>query len=717
MNNIKEFKKEILTFQKEILNDLKPYVVGNDDFLQAENWYTNSNNVFLYNQKGKLYIAGENAKRDYISFREKNNSFSLLPKNEIRVLPDETLRIEVQGNTFGKISIDMFIVEYSSNEKINSYIVHLNKATEIITSRHANALRFAFKVSGIGLANIYNIKLERKKEFNKDYDFLKTNKKNPPVKLKNISDLKMACIFDEFTTTCYQEEVNLINFTPNNWKEILIKNQPDVLMVESAWKGNQGSWEYKIAKYNNGDKEPISELVDWCKRQGIPTIFWNKEDPIHFEKFIDSARLFDYIFTTDANMISKYQEMAGHKNVYALPFSAQPKLHNPIKIADSRINKISFAGSYYANRHEDRKRDMDDMLDLAAAKGLDIYDRNYEKNLILKKSDFRFPERFTNNIKGSLEYDEIEKAYKGYKVMLNVNSVKNSPTMFSRRVFEGLASGTPIVSSYSDGVKNLFNDIVLVSENKEELKRNLDKLMNDDLFYNEKSLEGIREVFLNHTYQNRIRFILEKVGISVEYSIPSVTVLAIANSKKQVEYLVERFNLQSWREKKLIILLNNFNGYIEVMNKYNSAHISSFVLSYMNHYKRVSEIIDSEFIAFFNSKDYYGENYLMDLMIATKYSRSAIIGKSTIFEFEKKLVSKNPGHEYEFVNDLTITRSIVNKKVFHGVDLEKVIKKLKHAGSLNEFFKKGHQLLSIDKFNYIQSGQEISNKYKEIIEL
>ncbi|NGY76377.1 hypothetical protein F6Y02_08630 [Bacillus megaterium] len=104
------------------------------------------------------------------------------------------------------------------------------------------------------------------------------------------------------------KEVNLLTFTTENWKEILIENTPDLLFVESAWRGNFGAWEYKIAKYNNQDKTPLFDLLRWCKENNIPTVFWNKEDPIHFEKFIDTAKLFDCIFTTDADMIPNYQK-------------------------------------------------------------------------------------------------------------------------------------------------------------------------------------------------------------------------------------------------------------------------------------------------------------------------------------------------------------------------------------------------------------------------
>ncbi|WP_139019775.1 glycosyltransferase, partial [Bacillus wiedmannii] len=91
--------------------------------------------------------------------------------------------------------------------------------------------------------------------------------------------------------------------------------------------------------------------------------------------------------------------------------------------------------------------DMDRVLDKAAKYGLEIFDRNYEKNKKGLMPNHRFPERFDPYIKGSLKYYEIDKAYKGYKVMINVNTVKQSPTMFSRRVFEGLACGTPVVST------------------------------------------------------------------------------------------------------------------------------------------------------------------------------------------------------------------------------------------------------------------------------
>ncbi|GGE56689.1 glycosyl transferase [Pullulanibacillus camelliae] len=540
------------------------------------------------------------------------------------------------------------------------------------------------------------------------------------IKPQEISDIKMACIFDEFSMSCFQEEVHLISFKPEDWEAVLTDNVPHLLMVESAWRGNDGAWEYKIGKYRDADNQQLLEVIEWCRRRRIPTVFWNKEDPIHFEKFIDTAKHFDYIFTTDSRMIDHYQREVGHQNIFALPFAAQPKRHNPIKITDERQQKISFAGSFYANRHTDRQNDMERLLDLAAQFGLDIYDRNFAINKDNEQSDFSFPERFKENIKGCLAYDEIDKAYKGYKAMLNVNSVKHSPTMFSRRVFEGLASGTPIISSYSVGIKALFNHVVLMSENMSDLEKSVSRLMNEECFYRQKALEGIREIYLNHTYKHRIKCLLDKVGIEVSSTLPSVSVLAIVNTADEFATLLKQFKRQTWQRKQLIVLLTPFEGYIDILNAWNTDSIKSFILSYMNNYERIDEVIDTDYVALFSPDDFYGDHYLMDLMVATQYSQADIIGKGNFYTVEQdtqSLSAINNGKEYEYVEALSSRSALAHKSIFKGMNMGQILELICATTDFNSFFKKGYRLFSIDKFNYIQNGSLVASDVQDKVEL
>ncbi|MGX4801023.1 CgeB family protein, partial [Pasteurella multocida] len=85
--------------------------------------------------------------------------------------------------------------------------------------------------------------------------------------------------------------------TSNSWFYLKKQSNP-ILLVESAWQGYKNRWKYKIASYPenpNRTNRKLARLVQRAKDKGIPTIFWNKEDSIHFDRFIDSAKYFDHI--------------------------------------------------------------------------------------------------------------------------------------------------------------------------------------------------------------------------------------------------------------------------------------------------------------------------------------------------------------------------------------------------------------------------------------
>ena len=207
-------------------------------------------------------------------------------------------------------------------------------------------------------------------------------------------------------------------------------DKPDLVMVESAWAGNQGSWHYRIAKYNRSMGEELRDMLAVADEAKVPSVFWNKEDPVHFERFIDSAKKCDVILTTDDQCVPRYIAESGKNRVDAMPFAAQPAIHNPLG-SESRLNNPCFAGTYYGSRHQQRGADMMHLLKPAVDFDLHIYDRRY--GYAGKDADqFRFPDIFQPCIQGKLAYDEMTRAYKRYRSFLNVNSVTTSQTMFSR---------------------------------------------------------------------------------------------------------------------------------------------------------------------------------------------------------------------------------------------------------------------------------------------
>lgn len=517
--------------------------------------------------------------------------------------------------------------------------------------------------------------------------------------------LKLGVILDEFTMGCLKPECSLLTFRPDNWKETLRDQSPDALFVESAWRGNEGAWLYRVANYQRNMGDEISELLEWARKKGIPSIFWNKEDPVHFDRFIGRARLFSQVFTTDADCIPRYREEVGHDHVYALPFAAQPSIHNPIQSV-ARNGAVCFAGTYYGNRHGERRQDMDYILKPGIPFGLEIYDRQHG---VTGKgaADYRFPEIYQSCIRGRLDYDEMVKAYKRYRVFLNVNSVKQSPTMFSRRVFELLASGTPVVSTYSRGIVELLGeDVVYIAETEADTRRHLERLLGDEEEWARASLRGIRKVMGDHTYRRRMQEVAERTGIVAPCtSDPNVSIVIKIPSASAINRLINQLKAQTYSkfDVKLIskVALHESN-LDKIRNALPSVEVTAIVESVGDMFSECGKNA-GELMVFLNLRDTYGPNYLLDHVQATQYSSADFFGKHTFYKVAAggKYRLAQTGHEFAYVSSVPASTLMARKSALtrNLFDL---------AVDQPLFRLDGRKILSTDRFNYAQHNAETS---------
>lgn len=516
----------------------------------------------------------------------------------------------------------------------------------------------------------------------------------------------ICCIFDTFTKNCFEPELNLLSPGPRNWKKVLCTIRLDALFVESAWHGNGDSWRFLVGKHNEKNLNIIKALTSECHKKDIPTIFWNKEDPVHFDKFIETAQMFDYIFTTDADCIPKYLEHTKHNHIYALPFAAQPNIHNPV-LSQPRIGNVCFAGSYHVHQYIERQHDMEILLKPAMAYGLDIFDRMFgtrDKNAI----QYQFPDIYQPYIRGKLEYNEMIDAYKKYKVFLNVNSVKYSPTMFARRVFELLACGTPVISSYSKGIINLLGeDIVLISESEKDTQKHLDHLLGDDHFWWRKSLAGIRKVMEFNTYKDRANMILTNTGLgSIQPQPVSFLVIAVISSMEDAVYLSAIIHKQAYSEYSILLVPGidiHFTG--EQLEKIRILfHFAgAAILSDYSEKEIAVRLADLEYThaVFLNANNYYGKNYFRDYALAVKYSEAKIIGRKSGFSFIQsgEITEYNKGFEFMFVNGVPSDTLLIEKKLMSGMDVTSFL-------GTKEFIANGSSIFSLDPYNFLRNGRK-----------
>ena len=405
---------------------------------------------------------------------------------------------------------------------------------------------------------------------------------------KKACEYKVAFIVDEFTYNSFKDEFIPIIIEPDNWEKLFKEHKPDIFFCESAWSGVDSirrPWQGKIYTSVNWERENrtvLLKILAYCKKEGIPTIFWNKEDPTHFtdrvHDFIPTAKEFDYVFTTAEECCESYKTEYGVKNVYALPFATNPKLFNPI-LNSERKNKVVFAGSWYAN-HEARSKDMEFILDSLLTSGfeLEIYDRYYGMTDELHV----WPQRYQKYLKPSVPHAEMPEVYKSSVMGLNFNTVTDSSTMFARRVFELMSSNTLVVSNYSKGVDMMFGDLVIFADKDSNRLKGLSL----------KEIDRLRERALNlvltkHTYTNRWQEILTKIGAPWIQENDDITFIYKVMTKQDIDTAIDHYqkNYMSRSGSQILLLVDERVSALDITGIYTDYNRAGINVTCMHHIK------------------------------------------------------------------------------------------------------------------------------------
>lgn len=500
--------------------------------------------------------------------------------------------------------------------------------------------------------------------------------------------LKVAAIMDEFTFGSYRAECKLQQLTPADWQAELEQFAPELLFIESAWRGKDELWGSKVGH----NSQELQGIVAWCRARKVPTVFWNKEDPVHFETFLSTASMFDFVFTTDIDCIHRYKAALGHDRVFLLPFACQPANNHPIETYE-RKDAFCFAGAYYA-RYPERTRDLGNFVSqLPTFRPLEIYDRNFGKD----DPNHQFPAEYQPYIVGTLPFDQIDKAYKGYRYAINLNSIKQSQSMFARRVFELLASNTITVSNYSRGVRLMFGDLVVTTDSGEEMVRHLREVADDQVRGSKLRLAALRKVLQEHTYQQRLAYVFSKVsGQTPTDSLPTIAMLAAAANQDELDAVLGHFRRQRHARRTLHVVLGRGFAPIAAAVKDDGVYLLAG-----DTVSTIGTLVgQADFVTGISPRDYYGPHYLTDIALGTLYSQADLIGKGAYYVLSNgKVELQNGDRAYRPAVRLAARSAAIRVSRIAAESATVWLAALPHAELVSDLG------LAIDEFNYCRDGE------------
>lgn len=557
---------------------------------------------------------------------------------------------------------------------------------------------------GVVAANVYlcEKKLKKKLPFN-----------NNSIK-KNISkQFKAISIMDEISEECWKYEFKSFPIVRNNYKNQIEGSTADFCFLESCWKGNKGNWEYAFTSpgFKHANAQALLDLIPKVKSK-MPLVFWNKEDPMHYDRYLPIAKSANIIFTTDSNKVADYQRDVPDAQVYAVPFAAQQRICNPSGRFGKPAESVCFAGSYYGVGHDERKRQMDALLPSIIEFNGAIYDRMSS----VDSDRYKFPEQYHAYIRPSVPFSEVVKLYKKFKVFLNVNTIVDSPTMMSRRVYELLACGTPVVSTPSKALEAQFSGIVQIANNAKEANIIIDKLLNDEFFWDKISHLGYREVMQKHTYAHRMRNITSALGFNENFSESLVSIITCTRRPHMIDRIVENMTRQNYKNCELILILQDFNEQQknELANKLRSKSSNlkrieiiinnNSSISLGERFNQAASYAKGEFIAKMDDDDIYFENYLSDMIIPFSFGDYAMTGKKEIFMYlssSNNFVKRFEGMRHCETDFLAGPTFVIKKEIFDQYKFEP-----RNTGEDSDFIRRvrggGYKIYAADPYNFVQ---------------
>jgi len=470
---------------------------------------------------------------------------------------------------------------------------------------------------------------------------------------------RIGVIADRFLWGSLKDVADVVYLEPSTWQEIA--KDTDFLFVASTWRGLNDEWVGMSSK-GSFQLKVLQEIVDYYQKADKRTVFFSKEDPVHYQQFLKIAKLFDYVLTTSAECVPMYKDSCKHSNVFPWLFGINPEYHNPIgSMRQNKQSSVFFSGTYY-QKYPKRCKDMEFFFNGVAGSGrsLLIVDRNYENSL----NRYCYPEKYWSFIIPSINHEDLQKIHKLHYWSLAFNTVQFSETMFANRCFELLALGSLLLSNYSLGLTNILPD-AFVAYTESEASSILSAYSDEYLM--QRQVSGIRNVMSNHNIFLRMSQLLDIVGLPGSVNSNYVAVVVDRITPK----VLKMFESQSYRERRLF----EVRDFSETEKQKHSA------------------------VSFWNESDSYGYYYLEDLMNGFKYTKCDYITKDCFYR-KGELVA---GVEHDYVSSMKSKyRTIFWAEAYSFAELI-------HMPNCTPL-KDGY---SIDRFNYSVQVSERANSLKK----
>lgn len=255
------------------------------------------------------------------------------------------------------------------------------------------------------------------------------------------------------------------------------------------------------------------DRVDAIRSLGVKTAVWFPDDPYYTDVTVHVSLHYDYVFTSELNMVQFYNEL-GCPQVYYLPFATSTSVFRPSKMEPAYRSEICFLGTAYWNR----VALFDSIADYLAERNVVIVGYWWDrlKNYSRLKDKIRLGAWLTPQ--------ETLKYYCGAKIVMNLHREPGDPSInqnsfaipalsVNPRTFDICSSGAFQLTDVRDDLHSLYmaGHEVSTFSSTSDLIYKLDYYLHHEEERRQIALRGLSRTLQHHTFLARLQRLLQAV--------------------------------------------------------------------------------------------------------------------------------------------------------------------------------------------------------------
>ena len=453
-------------------------------------------------------------------------------------------------------------------------------------------------------------------------------------------DTRIACIVEDYMYQCLSFEAVCAQVPEQNRQKWSIDFEPDMVLLAPVWdRMDAKNVNTKIDIFSSGW---IIDFIKESRENNIPVVFWFTDVALHIKHYCNLLALSDYVFVADEATQNELKLLFPDIKPIILSPAVQPALHNPLKRSMGSQSSKPFVIDGWRDLLEYRQQ-YEQMLSPFEDHELSIVESScrYVRN---KLNDSPLLRR---KIKGCVSKLEMISVYKDHLAsFLLVPSMSSSLTR-KRKLLESIACGAMVVIQNDELVSmelgEEINEAVIGVNSRDDFFQDVRNTISNEDDRQKRLHKARRFIYQNHTYEHRVQTLLNTINMDDGWNeCPLVSVITVSKRPQLLEECLKKYKQQTYKNREWIVVVNKENTELDKFKELVKLY-SDVRMEIIHEENNIGvclnlgiELAKGKLWFKMDDDDFYGPNYLTDMILAWKTSGADLIGKPPAYMYSKR---------------------------------------------------------------------------------